>query len=113
MAKKKKKVNKTQAIKDALESSSSGSPSEIAESLTKSGIKVSAAYVSTVKSDMRRQARKGKSSKRGSAKSGATGDLVSIANLLEARKFADRIGGIAEARHLLEALKKLELTTAS
>ena len=105
MAKKKKKVNKTQAIKDALARSPSGSPSEIAAQLAESGIKVSAAYVSTVKSDAKRKGGKAKKSKRG-----PTDDLVSLPNLLEAKKFAEKIGGVQEARTLLDALKKIEST---
>lgn len=104
---KKRKVNKTQAIKDALDSSPSGSPSEIAAALTKSGIKVSAAYVSTVKSDMKKKGGKGKKSMRVSANGRSSGDLVSLGNLMEARKFADRIGGVDEARQLIDALAKL------
>lgn len=103
----KKKVNKTQAIKDALNSSSSGSPSEIAAALTKSGIKVSAAYVSTVKSDMKKKGSGGKKSKRAASNGKSSGDLVSLGNLMEARKFADRIGSVDEASQLINALAKL------
>ncbi len=107
MAKKEVKVNKTQAIRDALEANPDMSPSRIAEALTNSGIKVSAAYVSTTKSAMKNS--KGK--KRG-AKSHANGrsksdDLVSLPNLIEARKFVDRLGGIDEAQLVIAALSKL------
>lgn len=105
MAKKKEgKVNKTQAIKDALEANPDMLPSRIAEALTNSGIKVSAAYVSTTKSAMK----KNKGKKRGRAYGGAkSGDLVSLPNLIEARKFVDRLGGIDEARLVIDALSKL------
>lgn len=50
LQKKKSNVNKTAAIKSELEKSADGSPQRISQTLAKQGIKVSPAYVSTIKS---------------------------------------------------------------
>ena len=56
----KKKKSKTEAIREALKESANGSPSEVAQILNDRGIKVSAAYVSTIKSSDKRRAMAGR-----------------------------------------------------
>lgn len=97
----KQKVNKTAEIKAALAKYPDLSPKQIADKLSARGIKVSAAYVSTTKSDMKRDAKTAK------AKSDQPSDLVSVASLVEAKKFADKVGGLNEARQLVEYIGKL------
>jgi len=53
-------ISKTAAIRDALKESTSGSPTEIAKILNKKGVKVTPAYVSTVKTSDKRKAKTGK-----------------------------------------------------
>lgn len=55
MAKTKKQLNKSQAVRDALSKSDTGSPSEIVETLAAEGIKVSAAFVSNIKSQEKKR----------------------------------------------------------
>ncbi len=57
----KKSPNKTAAIRDALESSTSGSPTEIAKQLNRQGIRVTSAYVSTIKAMEKKKAKSGAS----------------------------------------------------
>lgn len=48
-----KKVNKTKAIREALGKTRELGPKEIAEQLNKQGVKVTAQYVSMIKSKLR------------------------------------------------------------
>ncbi len=77
----KRKVNKTQAIRDALAADPHASPKALAESLTKRGIKVSPQYVSTVKFSMKNK-QPGRKKKGRAAK-----ELhASVAALVQAKK---------------------------
>ena len=55
MAKTKSQVNKSQAVRDALAQSKSGSPREIVATLAENGIEVSAAFVSNIKSQEKKR----------------------------------------------------------
>ena len=105
-AKKKPEVNKTEEIRNILENDPKAKPTEIATILAKRGIKVTAGYVSTIKTALKKK--KGSSKKaRKSATAKSSGDHVSLQQLLEAKKFADKIGSVDEAGKLLQALGKL------
>ena len=68
MAKSKKEaVNKSQAIRDALDANPDKSPSEIAEELKARGLDVNAQYVSTIKSNAKAKSRRTKIVRRGRA----------------------------------------------
>jgi DNA-binding IscR family transcriptional regulator len=103
----KKKVNKTQLIKDALAKNPKASPIEIAEGLKKHGI--SAQYVSTVKSSLKAKkptkTAKKKVAKRKVAKKS---DKVSLGDLVKASKLAEELGGVDKAQEMLNALAKLK-----
>ena len=59
MAKTKREtINKSQAIRDALQAHPEKSPSEIAEQLKAKGLDVNAQYVSTIKSNAKAKGRK-------------------------------------------------------
>ena len=60
MAKTAKKISKTAAIRDALKKVKNGSPTEVAKVLNKQGVKVTPAYVSTIKASDKRKALNGK-----------------------------------------------------
>ena len=99
----KKKVNKTQLIKDAMVANPEASPAEIANTLNEHG--VTAAYVSNIKS-----ATAPKKKKRGrppGKKSTATSDKISLGALVKAKKMADELGGVDKAKSLLAAVAKL------
>ncbi|MCA9217251.1 MAG: hypothetical protein KDB27_29480 [Planctomycetales bacterium] len=55
MAKSKDQVNKSQAVREALEKSETGSPSEIVATLAEQGITVSPAFVSNIKSQEKKR----------------------------------------------------------
>lgn len=100
----KTKVNKTQVVTDALAKDPDASPKELAAKLTKRGIKMSAGYVSTIKSSLKKKGGV-KGAKRRSRQSD---DSVSLAALVEAKGMVERLGGIETARAVLNALSKLE-----
>ena len=89
MARKSAGTNKSAAIRAYKESHASSGPKEITEALGKDGVKVTAAFVSTVLSNDRRKGRKGrkKAGRRGAAANNA------FANLVQAKKLADQLGG--------------------
>ena len=108
----KKKVNKTQLIKDALAKNPKASPGEIAEGLKNHGI--SAQYVSTVKSSLKAKkptkTAKKKVAKRTVAKKTVAkkSDKVSLGDLVKASRLAEELGGVDKAQEMLNALAKLK-----
>ena len=89
----KKPVNKSQAIRDALQANPGNSPSEIAEGLKAKGLKVNAQYVSTIKSNMKGKAKKSvvRRKKPGPARNG-------LGPFAAALKFIHEAGGLASAK---------------
>ena len=107
--KKTRSGNRSQSIRDYLKTHPQAAPSKIVEVLGGKGIKVSASLVSQVKARagntakprVRRRSRKTNSRRRG------RNDLVSVADLLKAKKLAFQMGGIDQAKAALDALSKL------
>ncbi len=97
----KKKINKTELIRNALEQYPDKKPAEIAEGLTKHGI--TATYVSNVKSSLAKKA----PSKKQAGKPKATEQKVAVSDLVKAKKLADELGGVEKAQTLLNAVAKL------
>lgn len=100
---KKREVNKTAAVAELLASKKNASPKELAEALNAKGIDISAAYVSTIKTNLKKK--KGRKAGRG-RRSG--GDEVSLATLVEAKKLAEKLGGVEVAKQALDALARLQ-----
>lgn len=102
--------NKSLEIRNYKEANPTASPKEIAEALNKSGVSVSAQFVSTVLSNAKKKG--GKIGKRGrkpgrkpGAAAGSTGGGVE--QLIKAKKMADALGGVENARAALNALAQL------
>lgn len=97
-------VNKSQAIRDALDAHPEKSPSEIAEDLKAKGLAVNAQYVSTIKSNARSKGRKGKLVKRrkpGSAQHGLEPFRAAV-------KFIREAGGFDRARQALATIEEIQ-----
>lgn len=115
MAKKKARGNKSQAIRDYLAENPQATASEIVPALKKQGFKVSPGLVSQVKSTSgpkrgrRKGAKKKGTRKKGPARAGrpAAAGGLSLSDLQEAKRLADQLGGVQEARAALEALEEL------
>ncbi|HEY1600863.1 MAG TPA: hypothetical protein VGG64_14745 [Pirellulales bacterium] len=95
--------SKAQAIRDEFTSQGAGArPKDVIANLKAKGIEVSSAQVSNIKATLGTV----KHGRKHNGKAGSNGTL-SIEALLEAKKLADRIGGIEAARHAIEALARL------
>jgi hypothetical protein len=106
MAKSKREtVNKSQAIRDALEAHPNKSPLEIAEDLKAKGLNVNAQYVSTIKSNAKSKGRKKRIAKRGRPAGRASRNgLGPVGAALE---FIRAAGGLEEAKHALQTVEEI------
>jgi hypothetical protein len=106
MAKKAGGPSKSKTIRDYKEANPDAGPKAIAEALGKQGTKVTAGFVSTVLSNARRKARKGR---RGRPRGGrpAVARRASFDQLVQAKELVVTMGGVDKARQALDALAKL------
>lgn len=115
MAKKKARGNKSQAIRDYLASNPNATAKEIVPALKKQGLTVTAGLVNNVESTSgpkrgrKKRGRKKSGRKKGPARARRTtgSSRLSLADLQEAKRLADQLGGVQEARAALEALEEL------
>jgi hypothetical protein len=99
MARKSGGQNRSAAIRAYRDKNPDAKPKAVSEGLAKEGVKVSPGYVSTVLSNQRRKGGK-RRKKRGGAGSG-------YADLVQAKRLADAMGGVEKARAALNALSKI------
>jgi hypothetical protein len=110
MAKKKvpeETVNKSQAIRDFAEAHPKAGPKETAAALGEQGIDVSAAFVSTVKTQAKKK-RKGRGRKKVVGRAKPAGHTFDASTLVQAKKLAEQMGGIEKAKAALAVLAKLQ-----
>ncbi|KLU06972.1 hypothetical protein RISK_000773 [Rhodopirellula islandica] len=126
MAKKSGGPNKSQSIRDYYGANPDAKPMEVAAELSKKGIVVTPAFVSTVKSttmgksakkSARKSAKKPAASvkKTTGAKRGrpvgstnkATSNEVSLDSLIQVKKIVEEMGSVQDAKNALTALEKL------
>jgi hypothetical protein len=103
----KRKVNRSQAIRNLLSDDPKATPSVIIEALAKKGITVSPALVSAVKYNKAKPAngrRKRRSRRIGAS---ANGQRFDFDKLVAAKALSDRMGGIEKAKEALDMLAKL------
>jgi len=107
----KRKVNKTQAVRDFLAENPDATTKDVVAAMNKQRITVSPNYVSTIKTNMKA---KGKGKKKVAAKKKAApkkqeaaDDKISLSALKEAKKLAERLGGIEQAKQAISALAQL------
>ena len=112
MAKKAKSgPNKSLEIRNYKAANPDAAPKEIAEALTKTGLSVSAQFVSTVLSNAKKNG--GKVGKRGrkpgrpAAAAASTAPSNNLEQLIKAKKLVDQLGGVAEARAAINALAQI------
>ena len=95
--------NKSEAIRNYKNSNPDAGPKAIAAALADDGIVVTPAFVSTVLSnDKRKSGRIG--GRRGRRPAGGEASLDS---LIQAKKLAEQMGGIEQARAALDALERI------
>ena len=98
--------NKSAAIREYLHDHPNAKPKEITEVLNAKGIKVNTGFVSTIKTKHNAKKSGGAKVKRGAAARNGHAD-VSIDDLLLAKQFATKIGGVERAKKAFDALAKL------
>ena len=104
MAKSKREaVNKSQAIRDALDAHPDKSPSEIAEDLKAKGLDVNAQYVSTIKSNAKAKSRRSKLVRKG--RGGARNGMGPVSAALA---FIREAGGLENARDALRTIEEIQ-----
>tara|TARA_R110002049_G_scaffold72490_1_gene186946 strand:- start:39391 stop:39729 length:339 start_codon:yes stop_codon:yes gene_type:complete len=108
---KKKSVNKSKAIRDYYAANPKAKPLEVAAALKKSGIDVTPAFVSTIRSTSKKK-KVGKpgrptGSKSSRQKTGTGADDVSFDSLIKVKSIVEQMGGVAQARAALDALEIL------
>jgi hypothetical protein len=118
VARRKRKVNKSQAVRDYLAANPDQTPKEVVSALGVQGIAVKPQYVSAIKSKASRgtvaaapatdapspRRRRGRPRRQETVAASA----VEYKNLLEAKSFVRSIGGISEARKVLDAYANLQ-----
>ena len=107
-------MSKTDAIRKALKETKTGSPTEVAAMLNKRGIKVTAAYVSTIKAADKRRAQLGVAARKPGRPPSATvvrpadsGDLAQASALMMDAVDLVLKAGPKEARQLVDAAEKM------
>ncbi|QDV73204.1 hypothetical protein [Botrimarina mediterranea] len=103
-----KAVNKSELVREHAAANPKEKPKAIAEGIKKKhGVEISPQQISTVLFQARAKAGKKKAKKRAPAASGSE-TKVSLSLLLDAKQFAEKVGGVDQATMLLAALKKLD-----
>jgi hypothetical protein len=98
--------NKSAAIRVYKAANPSASPKEIAEALEKSGLSVSAQFVSTVLSNARKKG--GTVGKRGRKPGRPVAVPVdNIQQLIMVKKLVDQMGGVAKAKAAVDVLARI------
>ncbi len=104
---KKQAVNKAQAVRDYLKAHPSTGNKEIAQALTKQGIKISANHVANIKSKM--AVSKGKRKRRSKAATAmSTKSGVSVHEIKAAFGLLKECGGIENAKKALDAAREIQ-----
>lgn len=98
--------NKSAAIRDYRAANPSAAPKVIAEALGKSGLSVSAQFVSTVLSNAKKK--DGKVGKRGRKPGRPVAvPIDNLQQLIQVKKFVDQMGGIDAAKSAVDVLAQI------
>lgn len=96
-------TNLSQQIRDYLKTHRRAKPKQVVAAFAEQGVTVLPQYVSTVKTNAKKLKKK-----RGTSAKATPSDSVSISTLLQAKKLAEQLGGVAEAKLALDALARLQ-----
>lgn len=105
----KKKVNKSAAIREYQKANPHAGPTEVVQELGKKGIKVTVALASNVKANAaKKKTGKKKKSKKAKGSVVRNGHILGMADLLEAKKLVHQAGGFKQAKAAVDALQQLQ-----
>ena len=114
----KRKVNKSQEIRDFVSSNRKASAKAVVDAMQKKGIKVTAAMVANVKS--KAGLTRGRRGRPRTAIGGTNGSVrrvgrpakqnreVALESLIEAKRFVAKVGSVQQAVEVIRALEKLD-----
>lgn len=103
-----KKVNKSQLVRDYAAKHPSAKPKEIEAALAKEdGVKIPAAQISSILWQKANKKGKKTAKKKTRPRPSSSIQNISLEALLDAKNFADKVGGVEDAQQLLQALNKL------
>ena len=100
-------VNQSQAIRGYLAEHPEATPKEIVAGLAQQGVKVSEGLAGNVKYTSRSGRGPGKARRGRPPGRRAGAGALTAQDLIEAKRLADQLGGLAQARKALEALEAL------
>ena len=100
----------SQAIRDYLAANPSASPNDIVAGLKQQGITVSPGLASNVKYTSRSKAgKRGRpAGRRGPGRPRSGNGALTAADLIEAKRLADQLGGVEKVRKALEMIQELQ-----
>ena len=106
----KRKVNKSQAIREMIESmgGQDAAPKAVVEALAGKGLKVATGLVSNIKFAMKKGKKGRKRGRPPGRKPSANGVAISLGNLLAAKKLVEQLGSIEAAASAVAVLAKLQ-----
>jgi hypothetical protein len=107
MAKRKSNVNKSAAIREYFAENPKAKPKAVVVALAEKGVSVNAAFVSMIKTKMKKTGGLRGVRKVRAVLSRNGHSAITVADLLLAKEMANRLGGAARAREALDALAKL------
>ena len=105
-----RKVNKSEKIREAIEKlgGQEASPKTVVEELAKNGLKVATGLVSNIKDAMKGGKTGRKNGKKRGRKPVINGQMISLTDLVAAKKLVETLGSVEAAQSALAALVKLQ-----
>src|SRR5262245_24677479 len=98
-------INLSEKIRQYLKDHKRAKPKQVVEAFAKEGITIKATFVSTVKTNAKKRKKKRGGTRAGAA---AASDSVSLATLVQAKRLAEQLGGVPQAKAALDALARLQ-----
>lgn len=105
---KSQKQSKSGAIRAYMADHPAEGPTEVSQALNKQGIKVSPAYVSTIKTASK-ASKNGHATNGGAANNGSAKPMPAeyLEQLIVTRRYVEQVGGVESAAVLVDSLRKL------
>lgn len=103
-------LNRSEEVRKYLLAHPDAGPKEVVAVMAQQGITITSALVSNVKYGSGRSKKAANRARAAAAPPADEGSDIPLELLIEAKKFADRMGGIAQARAALDALASLQMT---
>ncbi len=106
----KRKVNKSQAIREMIETmgGQDAAPKAVVEALAGKGLKVATGLVSNIKSAMKKGKKGRQRGRPAGRKPSVNGEAISLHDLIAAKKLVEQLGSMDAAATAIAALAKLQ-----